>query len=179
VRATDLSLPEPSVYDFVYPVGMVEGTAPATVWRPVPRAAAMYARFLWKTSSLFEDGPNRAKLAFFFHDRSAGQTFLGMRPGGGLSILPEIPGDFRWRHPNRTMTPVAINRYYLIEWFQDILTGELRWWVDGVLQGEYYDVPHTEPFVDFRFSPTFGGNSGATKQRTDHFYFANVILSIG
>jgi hypothetical protein len=57
-------------------------------------------------------------------------------------------------------------------------TGTLKWWLDGVLQGSHNDVRNSSNFDMFQFSPTWGGNSGARKGQTDHYWFDHVRLSV-
>jgi hypothetical protein len=181
VRASDSSAPSsPYVYDFVYPQGMVEGTAPATVYWGNINSSEAYVRFWWKPSSGFDIGPNGTKVAFLFNANDSGggnQQFMMLRPDGKLHILPEYPGDFRWRGPNVNATTVSLGQWHLIEWHSNVATGTLRWWLDGVLQGSHTDVRNPNSFNEFKFSPTFGGNSGATKRQTDHFWYDNVYIS--
>jgi hypothetical protein len=180
-RITDPSAPAsaPSVYDFAFPEGMIEGYAPATVYYNL-RATEVYAGFWWKPSSPFDLGPNGNKIAFLFNGGGAagGQQVLILLPDGRLHVLPEYPGDFRWRRPNVTATPVTLGVWHQIEWSANVATGAVKWWLDGVLQGSHADVTNRVPFDMFQFSPTWGGNTGARKRTTDHYWFDHVRLSI-
>jgi hypothetical protein len=167
------------VYDFVYPAGMVEGTAPSTVYYYGLNADEVYAGFWWKASSPFDYGPNGNKLAFIFNGggSAGGQQFLILKSDGLLHMLPEYPGDYRWRPPNVNATVVTLGQWHRIEWFTNRITGALKWWLDGVLQGSYTDVTSSYKFDMFQFSPTWGGNSGARKKQTDHYWFDHAHLS--
>ena len=124
-RSSDPSAPlsPPNVYEFVYPQGMVEGTAPSTVYYPYNNRGLMermglsssdgrldaeevYAGFWWKPSSPFDVGPNGNKIAFLFNGGgdAGGQQFLILYPDGRLHVLPEYRGDFQWRRPNVNAT---------------------------------------------------------------------------
>jgi hypothetical protein len=171
-----------NVYDFVYPEGMVEGVAPATVYYHL-RSTEVYAGFWWKPSSPFDLGPNGNKVAFLFNGGGSGagaggQQVLILLPDGRLHVLPEYPGDFRWRRPNVSATAVSLGVWHRIEWYADVATGTLKWWLDGVLQGSHTDVTNRRPFDMFQFSPTWGGNTGARKRETDHYWFDHVHLSV-
>ena len=189
----------PHVYDFVYPEGMIEGSAPGTVYYPrsshglmaylplpspqrrLPEADGVYVAFWWKPSSPFDVGPNGNKIAFLFNgggDRG-GQQFLILMPDGRLHVLPEYPNDFRWRRPNVNATPVTLGAWHQIEWYAQLSTGTLQWWLDGVLQGSHTDVRNAYGFDMFQFSPTWGGNTGARKRQTDHYWFDHLHLSVG
>jgi hypothetical protein len=183
VLASDPSAPfsPVNVYDFVYPQGMVEGTAPATVYyNNVPGTREAYVGFWWKPSSPFDFGPNGNKIAFLFNGGggAGGQQFLILLPDGRLHVLPEYPGDFRWRDPNVNATVVTLGVWHRVEWYCNLATGMLMWWLDGVLQGSYSNVANTFAFDMFQFSPTWGGNSGAQKRETDHYWFDHVHLSV-
>jgi hypothetical protein len=188
----------PHVYDVIYPEGMVEGLAPTTVY--YPRSASglqkmwgrmsgtdgglgspeAYVGLWWKPSAPFDYGPNGNKIAFLFNGGGAtgGQQFLILMPDGRLHVLPEYPGDYRWRRPNVNATVVALGVWHRIEWHSNIRTGTLEWWLDGVLQGRYTDVTNTYDFDVFKLSPTWGGNTGARKRETDHYWFDHVRLSV-
>ena len=166
-----------NVYDFVYPQGMVEGNAPATVYYNLS-ASEVYAGFWWKPSSPFDLGPNGNKIAFLFNGGggAGGQQFLILRPDGRLHVLPEYPGDYRWRAPNVNATLVTLGVWHRVEWYAS-KAGTLKWWLDGVLQGSYSDAGNSYNFDIFEFSPTWGGNVGAQKHQTDHYWFDHVHLS--
>ena len=187
------------VYDVVYPKDMIEGLAPATVYFPRSSAgiaararrlvgmdaeglgtSEIYVGLWWKPSSPFDLGPNGNKIAFLFNGGGAtgGQQFMILLPDGRLHVLPEYPGDYRWRDPNVNATPVVLGAWHRIEWHADVGTGLLEWWLDGVLQGRHRDVTNTYPFDVFKLSPTWGGNTGARKRETDHYWFDHIRLSV-
>src|SRR3989475_6617976 len=112
-RISDPSAPfSPSnVYDFVYPQGMVEGSAPATVYYNLS-ASEGYAGFWWKPSSPFDLGPNGNKIAFLFNGGGGGggQQILILRPAGPLHGPPERPRDYPGGHPKIPAHPVPAPR---------------------------------------------------------------------
>ena len=199
-RSSDPGAPfsPPNVYEFVYPTGMVEGTAPSTVYYPSSDRGLMarlglsssgsallgtgevYVGFWWKPSSPFDVGPNGNKIAFLFNGGgdAGGQQFLILLPDGRLHVLPEYRGDFRWRRPNVNATAVTLGAWHQIEWYCQLSSGTLKWWLDGVLQGSHGDVRNPFNFAMFQFSPTWGGNSGARKRETDRYWFDHVHLSV-
>lgn len=168
-----------NVYDFVYPAGMVEGSAPSTVYYAGLGATEVYMGFWWKPSSPFDYGPDGNKIAFLFNGGggAGGQQFMILLPDGRLHVLPEYPGDFRWRDPNVNATFVTLGAWHRIEWYSNRSSGAMKWWLDGVLQGSYTDVVNSFAFDMFQFSPTWGGNIGARKAETDHYWFDHVHLS--
>ena len=175
----DAPVSAPNVYAFVFPEGMVEGYAPATVYYEFTAREA-YVAFWWKPSSPFDLGPNGNKVAFLFNGGGigAGQQVLILLPDGRLHVLPEYPGDFRWRRPNVSATAVALGDWHRVEWYSNVATGTMKWWLDDVLQGSHTDVTNRLPFDMFQFSPTWGGNTGARKRQTDRYWFDHVRLSV-
>jgi hypothetical protein len=189
----------PNVYEVVYPEGMVEGLAPTTVYYPrsvggirgslrrllpadrqVLGTREVYVGFWWKPSSPFDLGPNGNKIAFLFNGGGAtgGQQFLILLPDGRLHVLPEYPGDYRWRHPNINATIVTLGAWHRVEWYANVGTGTLQWWLDGTLQGSHTDVTNAHDFDVFKLSPTWGGNTGARKRETDRYWFDHLRLSV-
>ena len=73
---------------------------------------------------------------------------------------------------------VSAGVWHLVEWFADLSDGTLQWWLDGVLHGSHRDFTNTHDFDMFQFSPTWGGNTGARKRHSDHYWFDHVRLSI-
>ena len=199
--AADANAPlsPPNVYEVVYPQGMVEGLAPTTVYFPrspsgiTARLRRMlwadreglaspevYVGLWWKPSSPFDLGPNGNKIAFLFNGGGAtgGQQFLILLPDGRLHVLPEYPGDYRWRDPNVNPTVVTLGQWHRLEWHANVRTGLLEWWLDGVLQGRHTDVTNASNFDVFKLSPTWGGNTGARKRETDRYWFDHVRISV-
>ena len=180
-RVLDPSAPSsPSnVYDFVYPANMVEGNAPSTIYYDGLSADEVYAGFWWKPSSPFDYGQNGNEIAFIFNGGGGadGQQFLILHTDGRLHVLPEYPGDYVWRTPNVNPTVVTLGQWHRIEWYTNRVTGVLKWWLDGVLQGSYTNVKNTYRFDMFQFSPTWGGNIGARKKQTDHYWFDHARIS--
>ena len=182
VLGSDATAPAsaPGVYDFVYPQGMVEGNAPATVYFAGLNNSEVYVGFYWKASSPFDTGPDGNKIAFIFNGggSAGGQQFLILKPDGMLHVLPEYPGDYKWRDPNVNATTVTLGVWHKVEWYTNVSTGVMKFWLDGVLQGSYTDVVNPVKFDMFQFSPTWGGNIGAIKKETDHYWFDQVHLAV-
>ena len=142
-------------------------------------ASEVYVGFWWKASAPFDYGPNGNKVAFIFNGGggAGGQQFMILKSDGKLHVLPEYPGDFRWRDPNVNSTTVTLGVWHRVEWYAT-KTGTMKWWLDGVLQGSYTDASNSFNFDMFQFSPTWGGNVGARKSETDHYWFDHVHLSV-
>src|SRR5207244_12265780 len=98
-----------------------------------------------------------------------GHCLIRVPADGEVHCVPEYPGDFRWRAPNVNTTTVSLGVWHRIEWYTNVATGTMKFWLDGVLQGSYTDVRNPLAFDMFQFSPTWGGNIGAIKHETDHY----------
>ena len=180
-----------NVYDFVFPEGMVEGTAPSTIYYPQLQrhhvapgvlldidATEVYVGFWWKPSSPFDLGPNGNKIAFLFNGGGAtGQQFLILLPTDGSTCCRSIPATsvapperqchrrHAWRLAPDRVVRAALDRHAQV-------VARRR------LQGHHTDVRNTVKFDIFKFSPTWGGNIGARKRQTDHYWFDHVHVSI-
>lgn len=181
-RSSDASarMSPPYVYEMVYPEGMVEGYAPATLYYAPLGAREVYAGFWWKPSAPFDLGPNGNKIAFLFNGGgdTGGQQFMALFPDQRLHVTTEYPGDVKVRRPNVNSARVTLGDWHQIEWYCNLSTGALKWWLDGVLVGSHDDVTNPVPFDMFQFSPTWGGNTGARKKQTDRYWFDHVRLSV-
>ena len=109
-------------------------------------------------SSPFDLGPNGNKIAFLFNGGgdTGGEQFLILLPDGRLHVLPEYPRDFRWRRPNVNATEVTLGAWHRIEWYCQLSTGTLKWWLDGVLQGSHTDVRKQVQFQYVSVQPDVG-----------------------
>ena len=106
-----------------------------------------------------------------------------MSAAGYIVVLPEYPeyassGNYIILQPNVVATVVTLGVWHRIEWYSDCAAGIVRWWLDGVLQGDYTGPAHnTVPFDMFQFSPTWGGCCTETKDQTDYYYYDHVVVS--
>ena len=57
--------------------------------------------------------------------------------------------------------------------------GVVRWWLDGVPQGEYTDLqmPPDAGFTQYTIRPVWGGGEGDTKKQRDSFAYGRVHIS--
>ena len=193
-----------SVLQMRYPAGFQAGIAPDNSYHSLngPQRE-VYAGFWWKASSNWQQETNSAvsKIAFFVSNGHF-DTFIGMHgPQGGpyaLSVMFESPtlsnghlassyGDnpgTRVLLGNVSRPSVTPGNWYRIEMYSKHSTtptsrnGVFRWWVNGVLAGNYTDVNFSElPWVQFNLSPTWGGMNN-TKTQTDYYWFDHIHLSL-
>lgn len=182
-------LSPPNVLQIVYPPGFTGGVAPGTLEREIPPSGGIYTGMWWKVNEGWQGHPSNVnKIQFLFADQDAGDIYLAFygTPGGPyeLRVVPQFPGaQTPDRKPNRASAHVTLGAWHRIEWLVlypgplSIRSGVVRWWLDGVLIGEYTDVRFPDrPLVTYKISPTWGG-VGGTKRNADRYLFDHVYLS--
>lgn len=187
-------LSPPSVLRFTYGKGFPAGSTPAVTFYdlavPVKEA---YFGFWWKPSfpwqNNIESGIN--KLAFLLTTETgkngeAALVMFGTDSGPyTIQVVTEFPGDVRRLSPNLVPTLVTLGLWHQVEWYvkfsSDSTTrdGIVRWWLDGVPQGEYTDVmmPNDPGLKEFQIAPTWGGVIG-TKTERDFFCYDHAHIGV-
>jgi hypothetical protein len=189
---TDLTAPVSglAVGQWRYPIGFGGGTAPATMYYPLPNAFDEgFVGVAWKPSSPWQGHSSLVNKIFFLQSRnsSCGNLYMTMYgpPGGpyDLRVAPEW-GNWNWLVPNATNVPVALGAWHKIELYFKYNTagssnGIVRWWMDGTLIGNYTNISFHPSgcFGEFQLSPTWGG-IGGTKTETDYYWYDHVHLSV-
>ena len=187
---TDATAPlsPPDVLQIVYPVGFVGGTAPTTLSHSLGGVRQLYVGLWWKPSNPWQGNPsssNKIQYAFTNNNGSITMTMYGS-PGGPyeLRVYPQFStSPLTWLVPNVNHVPVTLGTWHRIEWLMAYNTttnpanGICRWWLDGQLIGDYYDVNYPPgPLTDYKLAPVWGG-IGGTKTETDYYYFDHVHMS--
>ena len=177
-----------NVLEYIYPIGLVDGVAPATQYYPVS-TKEIFAGMWWKPSSPWQgDASNVNKIQFFqvLHS-SVYMTMYG--PKGGpyeLRCDAQWPEQgTAWLTPNVNSGVVSLGQWHRLEWYMKYDStygagdGIIRWWLDGVLVGNYTNIrfPNDGGFVEYQISPTWGGNTGDVKTETDYYRFDHSYLS--
>ncbi len=187
---TTTSVKPSRVLQFTYAAGFPGGYEPAVVFynppKPVPET---YFGFRWKPGKPWEPHPSGVnKIAFMFPaTSSAGTLYLMMFFDGTsytIQVEPTFERDTRRLAPNTTATPVVLGAWHLIEWYARYSTtstsrdGVTKWWLDGVLQGEYTDLqmPSDAGFIEYQFAPTWGG-MGGSKAQTGCYWYERAHIS--
>lgn len=168
--------------EFQYPVGFPEGVAPATMYRDDFSVTDFYARFPWKMSNPWQDEQAHINKIAFFVCIPADGTFkpIYLAQVGGptdryLHFSDAMHAPTVNIEPNVTKTPIALGVLYNIE--VAFVGGRLKWWVNGILQGDQPFSP-IGPMNMFQFSPTWGGDGfGDVKSQVDHVWYSHVYLS--
>jgi hypothetical protein len=184
-----------TVGQWQYPTGFIAGAAPATMFydlldRGLPQ---IYFGYWWKPSQPWQDHPAGNKIQFLFTNTS-GQFFMIMEPDphpisaevefatSNGHLVPSRGDDPGTRVLTGNRVTVALGAWHRIEVLVKTSTtassrdGVLRWWVDGVLAGDYTTVNFpADLFKQFQFSPTWGG-IGGVKTETDYYWYGPVHL---
>lgn len=179
VSSTDSTAPMGStVADFVYPIGMGGGVAPATMYFAHAAHQEVYGGFWWKPSASWQNHPSGVnKIAFWLMDNdNLSIQMFGPAPYK-LHVVSELPNDSHRYEPNVTSTTITLGVWHRVEWHMTT-AGLLEWWLDGVLQGRYTTVDYgwTPGFTMFLLSPTWGG-LGGTKTHDDYYLYNAIHLS--
>lgn len=200
-RATRVSDPTaplstPYVLQFEYPIGFPSGSDPAMLECAfTARLPELYWGFWWKPSDPFQsDASGVNKIAFVWTPttgpHAADLLYFDLSPepwriramdnlavGGG-------PAAGQRREPNVNTTVVTLGRWHRIEIHVKYSTGSnangiLKWWIDGVLNGQYTDLKMAPDggFDHVQFAPTYGGNTADRKRQTDYYWIDHVRLS--
>lgn len=184
-RVSDSSAPlsSPYVAQFMYPAGMRDGHAPGTMYWDDLNSAEVYVGFWWKVSNPWQEHPAANKIAFLFIGGHTMFLYMYATNGGKreLRVQPEFASDGAMRYPNVTTTDVALGVWHRIEWYVKYVPGGegvMKWWLDGVMQGNHSNMNFPGNFTMFQFSPTWGGNQGDTKTETEYYWYDHVRLSV-
>ena len=204
---TDATAPlSPSnVLQHRYATGFVGGSAPGVVYYGLPsNLREVYIGHWWKPSNPWHghsSGIN--KTVFIWGGQPSGTgalVYFDMRGSTGayhyeatMSTTTinnchigngDCPGTRNFS-ANASSTVVTLGVWHRIEIYLKPSTttsskdGIMRWWVDGVLTGNYTTVNYqSDPWNEFQISPTWGG-IGDTKIETDFFWWDHIRISSG
>lgn len=187
----DLGAPlsPPSVLQVAYPAGFPGGGAPFTEWFHLGDGVRrLYVGLWWKASDPWQGHDSDVnKIQYvFFPDASDMPMIMFGSPGGPyqLRVIPQFHGQVSdWLKPNVNSVPVTLGTWHRVEWLiventtTDPPNGIVRWWLDGLLVGDYTNVVFPAgPIVEYKIAPVWGG-VGGTKSETDYFWFDHTHLS--
>ena len=150
----------------VFTPDMVPNTEPSVHWIGLPLVPAVYTAWSVKLSANWTPSPaGGGKITFLWAPGGQGQVYSnvgGSRAPHRININTEwAPYGQKFWEPNVTTTPINYGQWYRIEWYLQWESipgagdGIMRWWVDGVLSGDYSDVHYpVGRFSQFDFAPT-------------------------
>lgn len=174
------------VLQFKYARGFQGGSEPGVAFYVPPAPVReTYFAFWWKPSNPWQNHETDINTIADLFAETTGVIFIQIDGSNNtVDVVPEFVGDTRILTPNVRATPLVLGAWHKIEWYVKYSTtgisrnGVTRWWLDGVLQGEYTDLqmPPDAGFVEYDFSPTWGG-AGGVKTQTDFFWIDHVYIS--
>ena len=173
----------PNVLRIVFTPDMRRDHEPSVHWIALPRVKEIYTAWSMKLSSNWTPSPaGGGKITFLWPPEGHGVIYSNI---GGSSAPHRIniattwtPYGYRFWEPNVTTTSITYDRWHRIEWYvkwasaPEAADGIVRWWVDGVLNGDYQRVQFPPCCMQqFEFAPT-RQNPPPTEQYmyVDHTY---------
>ena len=188
----DASAPtDPSVVEFVYPVGFPGGSAPGRVAAPRFKSGAreLYWAFTWKANASWQghsstinkigygwqNGRTLFGLTWYWHDGTASPSISLFDQGSNLRYFrPNTPHAA----PVRAGEWHEVEVYYRPSSATGRADGIVKVWVNGVLMNNHINVVTTAGTLnDVYFEPTWGG-VGDRKSAEDHFRFGQARISV-
>jgi len=168
---TDATAPAspPHVLRITFTPGMSRDTEPGVHWIRLPGPREIHAFWWVKLSTNWTPSPAGAAKMTFLHPGPDGQGQVYTALGGSSAPHSMIvntewaPYGQKFWEPNVTPSPITYDHWYRVEWYVKWESmpragnGILRWWVDGVLNGEYGNVSFPvggTGFQQFEFAPT-------------------------
>ena len=178
----------PNVGQWSYPVGYVGGDAPGTMYFDHPATKEVYAGFWWEPSNPWQGHSSEANDIAFWITQSDGIFVMRMLGSGSgpyrTQASFEAGGSTNYDENVGSSSPLALGQWHRVEFYVKYATtatsgdGIVKWWLDGVLLGSYTtaQTPNDAGFVEFQFSPYWGG-VGGTKSEQDYYWYDHVHLS--
>jgi hypothetical protein len=154
----------------IFTTDMQPDTEPSVHWLSLPGIREVYTGWWMKMSPNWECSPAGCGKVTFLFTNGAGQVYTGVyhsATGGGPPY--RIAANTEWApygqhiwYPNVVTTPVSPGEWHRIEFYYRWETvpgvsgdGIIRWWVDGVLNGNHTNVRYPNAsFVEFQYAPT-------------------------
>jgi hypothetical protein len=174
---TDLTAPEPPTFlRIFFPTSMQPNTEPSVHWMPLHGETELETVWWGRLSPNWTGSPAGAGKITFLMASGGGQIYTNYYHQGGTPETGWTPGppyrlglNTEWAPygqkvwlPN--MTPmfipldswVTFRVYYKWASAAGVADGVVRWWVNGVLNGEYLNVQYPGPrgFTEFQYAPT-------------------------
>ena len=152
----------------IFTADMARDSEPGVHWIRLPAVKEVYAGWSVKWSPNWTCSPAGCGKIAFFHTGAEGVVYINYGDFGRTANPKTISVNTHWAPygdrvwpANRALTSIVPGTWYRIGWYHKYASsasaadGMIRWWVDGVLNGEYTDVrfPHGG-FVQFEFAPT-------------------------
>jgi hypothetical protein len=147
---------------------MRRDTEPGVHWIGLPEVREVYAGWSVKWSPNWTCSPAGCGKVAFFRTPGEGVVYMNYGDFGRTSNPKSISVSTHWAShdervwpANRALTTITPGSWHRIGWYHKYPSsssnadGVMRWWVDGVLNGEYTDVRFPNSgFTQFEFAPT-------------------------
>jgi hypothetical protein len=170
VLDTAAPLSPPNVLRMVFTPDMQRDTEPSVHWMSVSGVREIYTAWWMKVSPNWSCSPAGCGKVTFLFTNGAGQVYTNLYHPASASGPPfRIGANTEWApygqqlwFPNVTTTLVHPGQWHRIEFYYRWETtpgvsgdGIIRWWVDGVLNGNHTNVHYpAASFNEFQFAPT-------------------------
>jgi hypothetical protein len=172
-----------SALRIIFTPDMRPNTEPSVHWIGLPFVMEVYSAWSVRLSPNWTSSPaGGGKITFLHTPRDQVYTgFFGSTAPHHVSVNTEWPpyGQRIW-DPNVTTTPVTYDKWYRIEWYMKWESvpgagdGVMRWWVNGVLNGDYRNVSYPlGGFTQFEFAPTLQN----PPPREQYMYIGHTYIS--
>jgi len=153
----------------IFTPDMARDSEPSVHWISLPGVKEIYTAWWMKVSPNWTCSPAGCGKITFLFTNGAGQVYSNLYSAGTSGPPFRIGSNTEWapygqfiRYPNVTTTVFGANTWHRIEFYYRWETspgssgdGIIRWWVDGVLNGDYTDVHYpASSFNEFQFAPT-------------------------
>jgi hypothetical protein len=154
----------------IFTTDMQRDSEPSVHWIGLARPREVYSGWWMKVSPNWACSPaGCGKITFLFpdHANGAGVTYSNLADAGNgqhyVNIATTWPATgYRFWEPNVTRTIVSKAQWFRVEWYVKWESspgagdGIIRWWVNGVLNGDYHNVPFPTiaGFLEFQHAPT-------------------------
>jgi hypothetical protein len=175
----------PNVLRIVFPPDLQRDHQPTVHWTGLPGVGEIYVTWWIKLSPNWTPSPaGGGKMSFLWPPAGNGVTYSNI--GGSavphrINIVTTWPAyGYKFWEPNATKTDVHYDQWYRIEWYvkwessPGAGNGVIRWWVNGVLNGDYTTVQFPACCLQqFEFAPTLQNPPPAEQYMyVDHTYIS-------
>jgi hypothetical protein len=159
-----------SLLRIVFTPDMQPDSEPGVHWIGVPGIKEIYTGWWMKLSPNWQCSPAGCGKVTFLFTNGAGQVYTGVFHSAGSNSAPyRMAVNTEWGpygqrvwYPNAATTPINPDEWHRVEVYYRWETtpgvsndGIIRFWVDGVLNGNYTNVHYpASSFVEFQFAPT-------------------------
>ncbi len=185
----------PNVLRIHFTPDMGSNNEPSVHWIPLPGVQEIYTGWWIKLSANWQASPAGAGKMTFLFTNGVGQVYTNLYHQGGDPVNGWVNGppyrvgvNTEWAPygqnvllPNATTTFINPGEWHRVEAYYRWETtpgvsgdGIIRWWVDGVLNGNFTNVHYpASSFIEYQYAPTLQ-NAPST---TQYMYIDHTVVS--